>query len=916
MANLTEITGLPCGAGFFRADLHIHSVAGSHDVKDRAATPEAIVTLAAQEGLKIIAITDHNEIHGVALAVAAAAAANIFVVPAVELSTPEGHLLCYLPTVEKLQRLHAQLNIVERGSQESRCQNSILDCLNKLASLDGFAVLAHVDTQGGFETEVPGSSPHKLDVLCHEALLGIELKNANSPIAYSDSDSDVTRARIGHERTQRLGLGTHQTLARVLNSDAHSLQALGRNASGNRRVTRYKMNTLSFESLRIALDDAGPRVRIEDEVPAVVPFIKGIRMSGGFLDGQCIHFGPNLNCIIGGRGTGKSTTFEAVRCVAGQPSGSTIIDSDVWPHQIDLLIEDQAEQVHHLTRPRGGDVENADNPFDGPVAFPLECYGQGETQKISQRAQTDPSALLDYLDHFVDIHDESAREHQLRQNLLDLQTKIEEATRKVDLIPQYERDLKLAQSQIQALEKAKAREIIDLQRKVEAERQVRQSISAAAQEIAQGTSQQDLKAGIATLKSAADPTTLVVGADEFSTIAAQAGVFENSIVSAEATIKSGAMTLSSVVTAQLAAWRAKEQGIVKQIEDKKRELEGQGIRVDMAYIQKLATDEARLKKDVANLKTWKPHLDDLWKQRRESLRERWTIRSRIAMKRAAFGSKASGALRAALGDLNVTLKFDESAYSPEANDIIVETMGWRTQQVPRANVLTEKLTLPKLLDAIAHKDATALQALTTKEGVNVFTRADAVLILEKLAPNAVRFRLERAEIFDRPRLTVTKLVTGGDGKKHPRMRDFRQLSLGQQQSVLLAVMLSADSNTPLIIDQPEDNLDGEFIYQSIIPVLRQVKERRQVIVVTHNANIAVLGDAEQIIVLRASNEQGVIVSRGSIDDPGTRESACALLEGSREAFQRRARIYGSGANFPAGGGRATPASPASQKARG
>jgi predicted ATPase len=105
-------------------------------------------------------------------------------------------------------------------------------------------------------------------------------------------------------------------------------------------------------------------------------------------------------------------------------------------------------------------------------------------------------------------------------------------------------------------------------------------------------------------------------------------------------------------------------------------------------------------------------------------------------------------------------------------------------------------------------------------------------------------------------------------------------------------MLSADSNTPLIIDQPEDNLDAEFIYQSVVPVLRRAKERRQVIVVTHNANIAVLGDDEQIVVLRASNEPGVIVLRGSIDDDETRESACALLEGVREAFQRRARIYG------------------------
>jgi energy-coupling factor transporter ATP-binding protein EcfA2 len=906
MADIADITGLPRGARFFRADLHIHTVAGSHDVKDATATPEAIVTTAAKEGLKIIAITDHNEIEGVGPALAAAIAANIFVVPAVELSTSEGHLLCYLPSLEKLQRFHAQLSIVDRGTQDSRCQNAILDCLEKLAALDGFGILAHVDTPGGFETEVPGSSPHKLDVLCHRALLGIELKNAKSPIAYSDEDPDAGRARVGQERIQRLGLGTHQKLARVLNSDAHSLQALGRNASGDRRVTRYKMNALSFESLRIALDDAGARVRIEDEIPPAVPFIKGIRMSGGFLDGQCIHFGPNLNCIIGGRGTGKSTTFEAMRCLAGHPSESSVIDSDVWANQIDLLIEDQAGQVHHLTRARGGEVENADNPLDGPVTFPIECYGQGETQQISQRAQTDPAALLDYLDRFVDIRDESEREAELRQSLLELQTKIEEANRKVDLIPQYERDLNLAQSQIQALEKAKAREIIDLQRKVEGERQVRQVISTAAQAITRGTTQQDLKTNIATLKSAADPKALVVGGNEFSAIAAQAGSFESSIASAEAAIKGGAATLSSVVTTQLAAWRAKEQGILKQIDDKKRELEAQGIRVDMAYIQKLATDEAKLKQEVETLKKWKPFLDDLWKQRREALRERWTMRARIAMKRSAFGNKASSALKAALGDLHVTLKFDESAYSPEANNIIVETMGWRTQQVPRASALTEKLTVPKLLDALARKDTAPLQALTTEEGVTIFSKADAALVLEKLAPNTVRFRLERAEIFDRPRLTVTKIVTASDGKKHPRIRDFRQLSLGQQQSVLLAVMLSADTNTPLIIDQPEDNLDGEFIYQSIIPVLRRVKERRQVIVVTHNANIAVLGDAEQIIVLRATNEQGVIVSRGSIDDPETRESSCALLEGSREAFQRRARIYGSAGARPVATSQSSP----------
>ena len=652
------------------------------------------------------------------------------------------------------------------------------------------------------------------------------------------------------------------------------------------------MDALTFDSLRIALDDNGARVRIEDEIPPTIPFVKGIRMSGGFLDRQCIHFSPNLNCIIGGRGTGKSTTFEAIRCLTGHPSKNTVIDSDVWPDQIDLLVEDQAGQIHHVTRVRGDTVKSADDSFQGQVVFPLECYGQGETQEISQRAQTDPSALLDYLDRFVDIRKEADREEELRQTLLALQTEIEETIRKVERIPQSERDLALAQSQMRALEKANAKDIIALQRKVELERQIRQVILTSSQAITRGTTQQELKENIARLKTAADPKTLVVGNAEFSAIATEADLFENAVAAVATSVTGAATKLSNVVTAQLTAWTTKEQGILTQIDGKKRELEARGIRVDMAYIRKLATDEARLKQEVANLKTWKPHLDGLWKQRREALKERWGLRSRIGMTRAAFGQKANAALRTALGDLNVSLKFDMNGYSPEANDIIVEAMGWRTLQVPRASALTETLTVPKLLDCIRRKDTSGIQALMTDEGVAIFARADGAALIERLSPNPVRFRLERAVVFDRPRLTVTKLVTDRAGKRHPRVREFRQLSLGQQQSVLLAVMLSADSNTPLIIDQPEDNLDGEFIYQSVIPVLRRAKERRQVIVVTHNANIAVLGDAEQIVVLRASNERGVIVSRGSIDGPPTREAACALLEGSREAFQRRARIYG------------------------
>jgi ABC-type Mn2+/Zn2+ transport system ATPase subunit len=184
--------------------------------------------------------------------------------------------------------------------------------------------------------------------------------------------------------------------------------------------------------------------------------------------------------------------------------------------------------------------------------------------------------------------------------------------------------------------------------------------------------------------------------------------------------------------------------------------------------------------------------------------------------------------------------------------------------------------------------------VTTGEKTKVFDKSEADRIIICLSEPGIRFALERCEVYDLPRLTVTKAVSGPNGKQQYVSRDFSRLSLGQQQSVLLALMLSSKSNAPLIIDQPEDNLDGEFIYQSLVPVLRLAKERRQIIIVTHNANIAVLGDAEQIVVLKSTSDKGVIASRGSIDDPVTREAACSILEGAKEAFRRRAKIYGIG----------------------
>src|SRR5260370_37860622 len=155
---LKNIMAQSTGARFYRADLHIHSFGASHDVRDATMTVANILATAVNEHLSLISITDHNEISNVEAAIIASKATDVFVVPGIELSTPQGHLLCYLPTLPHLQRLYGQLSIVDRGLQTSRCQQSILDCLNLTQNLGGFGILAHVDAPSGFETEAQGAS--------------------------------------------------------------------------------------------------------------------------------------------------------------------------------------------------------------------------------------------------------------------------------------------------------------------------------------------------------------------------------------------------------------------------------------------------------------------------------------------------------------------------------------------------------------------------------------------------------------------------------------------------------------------------------------------------------------------------------------------------------------------------------------
>lgn len=123
-------------------------------------------------------------------------------------------------------------------------------------------------------------------------------------------------------------------------------------------------------------------------------------------------------------------------------------------------------------------------------------------------------------------------------------------------------------------------------------------------------------------------------------------------------------------------------------------------------------------------------------------------------------------------------------------------------------------------------------------------------------------------------------------------RSVGELSPGQRSSAMLPLIALAEA-TPLVIDQPEDNLDNRLIGQVLADILGALKEKRQIIVCTHNPNIVVSGDAEQVIVLNAvSDRKAKVEKHGSIDNDDIVQSVIDIMEGGREAFRVRQNRYG------------------------
>jgi ABC-type lipoprotein export system ATPase subunit len=882
---------MAAGANFLRADLHIHSYGefGSFDVTDDAMAPQAIVDSAIANGLSIISITDHNEIQNCNTAITYAIGKNVLVIPGIEISTTQGHLLAYFESYKELRDFYGKLTI---NKERTLCNQGIVECLDLASLFNGVGILAHIELSSGFEKTIAKFNPQMDEIFKHKHLFGLEITNKENVDFYTDVDPDENRRKLVALRRKALSLDDSNILPKLMSSDSHTLSKLGTNAAGERKLTRIKMDELNFHSFKIALISHESRIRLEEMIPEQRPLIKTVTIEGGLLDKIQVQLSPNLTCIIGSRGAGKSTLLEIIKETSGNRSSSRVVNSDVWPQKAILLYEDEAGQQIQFSREKNALTQNITDPINGISKVDIENYGQGETAETLQHSDENPMVLVNFLDGFLDLNTLRFDEDDVINKMRVNQSESRKLRLELLSLDETKKALQNEQNKLASLEKEKAGELVKFQNALIKERQIRNGLVQDLKDLIQ-TYREILsnKEIFETFEKLTDDE-IIVGKDYFKKVKEIVSEFSNIVSSKSGELNVALNQKVNDLKAELKSWTEKEKGIQDKIDAKKKELEAQGIPFDLGKINQISKDIIDLANRLKKLELSQKQLKEYESLRMDLIEKRAEIKREIFGRRYLFAETINKNLTNTSDGLLINVKYDEGKLSDTFEKYIKGLMDWRTSQVPKAHLISRQLSPMALAEICKNNKFEELKELVDSNKNRFLTDEETASIINRIVKDNSFEELEAIEFEDRPTILVTKLYKDDAGKMQRNTKSISQLSLGQQQSVLLGILMLSKSNKPLIIDQPEDNLDSEFIFKTIVKNLRKIKEMRQVIIVTHNANIAVLGDAELIIPLKSTSVKSHTISEGSIDRKATRDICCEILEGGQSAFKQRKEIYG------------------------
>lgn len=905
------------GARWWKFDFHTHTPESNdygkgpnqETLKKRA--PREWVLDYMRAGVDCVAVTDHNTgawIDRLKQALAEMESdkfegfRKLFLFPGMEISVNGGiHVLAIFDPSKTTSDLDALRSAVEYegtpGRSNGVTRKSFVEVVNAVASAGGISIPAQVDKDKGLFQVTGTTLQQALD--CKD-VFAMDLRN----LAYPKPQSYIDKSLCWTE---------------ILGSDAH-------HPSGNRgqrypgsHFTWVKMGSPSIEGLRLALLDGSLSVRRSDQetgnpnehAPLV---LESIEISQARYLGRselfAIGLNPWLNAIIGGRGTGKSTVVEFLRIALRQenelPEALKLEFEKygrVYPAREDggLLTDNAAIRV--IYRKNGSrfriqwnpaaDLEPIEQEVDGEwrraegdirQRFPVRIYSQ---KQIFQLAKT-PLALLRVIDEApeVDRHswaerwkEEEGRFLSLRAKAREIEAGLAEETRLRGELDDVKRKLSIFE------QAGHANVLKTFQKRSRQKREVE-----AWEEGWTGAGEQLRKVAAEIVPDLLDETTF----DPDSAVDTELHEYAAKVHNRLDEIRKAVETHALKADAVLAEWRKNRDGsswkqsidaAAQAYQELRENLAREGAGDPAAYgefVQRRQAIEQRLKE----LNERKKQVEELKKQAEKSLQQLVEIRRELTESRRRFLNNVLSKNRYVR--IQVVPYGTRETVESEFRRLLQREDGSFEKDIgsPGGEGLLGKLYRNSNGTEEIEQNLANIKDKVRKIASNQYdsgTVADHRFTthIGKLPPEAI----DRLDLWFPEDSIDVQYSTTSDGR---HFRSIQEGSPGQKTAALLAFLLSYGEQ-PLILDQPEDDLDNHLIYNLIVMQLREIKCDRQVVVVTHNANIVVNGDAELVVALAARGGETQKECEGSLQESLVRQTICTVMEGGSKAFEQRYR---------------------------
>ena len=652
-----------------------------------------------------------------------------------------------------------------------------------------------------------------------------------------------------------------------------------------------KMSTVSVEALRQAFLDPESRIRLNSDPPPE-PHAEFLAMTweGGFLGETAVHFNGNLNVLVGGRGTGKSTMVESMRYALGlDPLGEearkthegvvrnvlrsgTKISVLVRSHKPSqrLYVIERSVPNPPIVKDEVGEVLTL-SPRD--VMPGVEVFGQHEISELTKSREKLTLLLERFVDHDLSLSGRKGKVklelERSRSRIVDVRREMKALDERLTALPNLEETQKRFQ-EAGLEERLKEKSLLIREERVFANFAERiEPVAALQSELTEALPLDAAFAYAKALEGLPNAAILV----EIGPIL---GKLSAKLKTAAEQIAKDLVEADRSVVVVRARWDEKRNVIEDTYEKLLREL--QKSKIDGAEFIRLRRQIEELRPLREKKEALKRDLAAHEAQRRKLLAEWEDIKASDYREIESAARKVSRKLK---------------------NRVQVEvTMAGNRE--PLVKLLAEVGgNLKAALERLQSMDQLSLLdfAQRCREGKEALMQRYALPAgsAERIAQADIDLFM-RIEELDLPATTKIELNTAPDGES-PTWQTLEDLSTGQKATAVLLLLL-LESEAPLTVDQLEDDLDNRFITEGVVPTMRQEKGRRQFLFSTHNANIPVLGDAELILGLVASGDgkegHAKIAPKhmGSIDSRPVRELVEEILEGGKDAFEMRRSKYG------------------------